>query len=92
MIRSNLPIKGNSGFEPSMKILPRIMKIILVNNSLTRTTLAQVTNLNYARLCKYVVWLEKKSFIEFAIQDGKLTINLTESGREFALKLAHLQH
>lgn len=79
-------------FEPSMKILPRIMKTILENNSLTRTTLAQTANLNYARLCKYVVWLEKKSYVEFVISDGKLTIQLTENGREFALKLARLSH
>lgn len=81
---------GKSDFEPSMKILPRVMRIILENSLLTRTTLAQAANLNYARLCKYVVWLEKKSFIEFAINDGKLTIQLTENGREFALKLARL--
>lgn len=81
-----------SDFEPSMKILPRIMRIILENDSMTRTTLSQVANLNYSRLCKYVVWMEKKSFIEFVISDGKLTIKLTENGREFALKLAHLPH
>ncbi|MEW6044030.1 MAG: winged helix-turn-helix domain-containing protein [Thermoproteota archaeon] len=79
-----------SDFEPSMKILPRIMRIILENESMNRTTLAQATNLNYARLCKYVVWLEKKSFIEFSISNGKLIIKLTECGREFALKLARL--
>lgn len=89
-MRSSNIKKEKSEFEPSMKILPRIMKMILENNSITRTNLAQTTNLNYARLCKYVVWLDQKSFTEFVIEDGKLTIRLTESGREFALRLANL--
>lgn len=91
-MRSDDIEKERLDFEPSMKILLRIMRVILENDIMNRSTLAQAVNLNYARLCKYVVWLEKKSFIEFAIQNGKLTINLTESGREFALKLAHLPH
>lgn len=41
-----------SDFEPSMKILPRIMRIILENESMNRTTLTQAANINYTRLCK----------------------------------------
>lgn len=89
-MRSGNTNKEQDEFEPSMKILPRIMKMILENNSLTRTTLAQAANLNYARLCKYIIWLEQKSFVEFVICDGKLTVHLTDNGRDLALKLAHL--
>lgn len=49
------------GFEPSMKDLSRIMKIMTENGSQNKTCLARDTNLNYGRLAKHIVWLAKRS-------------------------------
>jgi len=49
------------GFEPSIKILSRIMKIMTENGSQNKTCLARDTNLNYGRLAKHIVWLAKRS-------------------------------
>lgn len=87
-MRSGNIKKQKSEFEPSKKLLPRIMQVMLENNSLNRTTLAQATNLNYATLCRYVVWTNQKSLTEFVVVDDKLMVKLTETGREYALKLA----
>lgn len=91
-MRSGNTNKEKTEFEPSKKLLPRIMKVILENNSLNRTSLAQIANLNYATLCKYVIWMEQKSLVEFVILDKKLTIKLTETGRELGTKFrCHIQ-
>ena len=79
-------------FEPSKKLLPRVMKALLEGNHINRTSLAQASNLNYATLCKYVMWLNQKSKVEFVMLEGKLTIKLTESGRELALKLTSIEY
>lgn len=91
-MRSGNTNKEKSDFEPSKKLLPRIMRVMLENNSLNRTSLAQLANLNYATLCKYVIWMEQKSFVEFVILDKKLTIKLTEAGRDLALKMASMPY
>jgi predicted transcriptional regulator len=75
-------------FEPSMKIISRVMKIILEKNSIGRTTLSQAANINYTTLLKHLEWLEKKSLIDFMIEEGKISVRLTTNGREF---ISHLQ-
>jgi len=84
--------ENKQDFEPSKKLLPRIMKALLEGNSPNRTSLAQASNLNYATLCKYVMWLNQKSMVEFVMLEGRLSIKLTESGRDLALKLASIEY
>ncbi|MEM2160420.1 MAG: winged helix-turn-helix domain-containing protein [Candidatus Nitrosotenuis sp.] len=91
-MRSGNIKREKSEFEPSKKLLPRIMQVLLENNSLNRTALAQAANLNYATLCRYVMWLNQKSLVAFAIVDDKFTVTLTEAGRDLALKLASMPY
>jgi predicted transcriptional regulator len=71
-------------FEPSMKTLLRIMKIITKNGSESKTQLSLDTNLNYSRLARHIVWLEKKGLVESKIEDSKINVALTEKGIIFA--------
>ena len=71
-------------FEPSMKTLSRIVKSLLEQDSGGKTQLSLDTNLNYTRLAKHIVWLEKKGLAESKIKDNKISIGLTTNGREFA--------
>ena len=77
-------IRLESEFEPSMRTLSRIVKAMTENGSEGKTQLSLDTNLNYARLAKHIVWLEKKGLVEFKIEDNKINVALTTSGREFA--------
>jgi predicted transcriptional regulator len=74
-------------FEPSVKILLRIMRSIRENNSIGRTALALESNVNYAVLSRYLDWLENKSVIKLVLVGGKANIRMTEKGREFATEL-----
>ncbi len=74
-------------FEPSIKILSRMIKVILENNSIVKTNLSQQANVNYVRLSKHLKWLEKRNLVELVVEDSKIGIMLTESGRKFALTL-----
>lgn len=71
-------------FEPSMKALSRIVAFITENGAEGKTQLSLGTNLNYARLAKHIVWLEKKGLVELIIEDNKINVGLTTNGREFA--------
>jgi predicted transcriptional regulator len=71
-------------FEPSMKTLSRIMKVMTDNGSEGKTSLSLDTNLNYSRLAKHLVWLEKKGFVESTIDKSKINVGLTANGRIFA--------
>jgi predicted transcriptional regulator len=71
-------------FEPSMNTLVRIMKAVTENGSEGKTQLSLHTNLNYARLAKHIVWLEKKGLVESTIKGSKIDIGLTPSGKVFA--------
>ena len=75
------------GFKPSIDILSRIMRVLLENNSVGKTNLSQQANVNYVRLSKHLKWLEKRNLVELVIEDSKICIILTESGRKFALTL-----
>src|SRR3990167_744846 len=77
--------KLGSSFEPSMKTILRIMKTITENGAKGKTQLSLNTNLNYTRLAKHIVWLEKKSLVESTIEDNKINVALTTKGREFVI-------
>ena len=82
--------KSDRGFKPSIDILSRIMKVLLENNSVGKTNLSQKANVNYVRLSKHLKWLEKRNLVELVIEDSKIGIILTESGRKFALTLTDI--
>ena len=71
-------------FEPSMKTLSRIFKTMTDNGPEAKTSLSLDTNLNYARLAKHIVWLEKKGLVESTIDRSKINVGLTAKGRVFA--------
>ncbi|MEK6869904.1 MAG: winged helix-turn-helix domain-containing protein [Thermoproteota archaeon] len=76
--------KLEPSFEPSMKTLSRIMKTITEKGAEGKTQLSLDTKLNYARLAKHIVWLEKKGLAKSTIEDNKINVALTAKGREFA--------
>jgi predicted transcriptional regulator len=75
-------------FEPSMKTLLRIMRTMTKNGPEAKTSLSLDTNLNYARLAKHIVWLEKKGLVESTIDKTKINVGLTKKGRVFASTLS----
>jgi len=77
-------IRLEPDFEPSMKSLLRLMKVMTENGAEDKTKLSLDTNLNYARLTKHVIWLEKKGFVESTVEYGKIIVTLTANGKEFA--------
>ncbi|HET6458164.1 MAG TPA: winged helix-turn-helix domain-containing protein [Nitrosopumilaceae archaeon] len=72
-----------------MKTLMRILKIMVDNGPEVKTSLSLNANLNYARLAKHIVWLQKKGLVESTIKDKKINIGLTENGRIFASTLSY---
>lgn len=76
--------KLESSFDPSMKTLMRIVKFMTEHSSRGKTQLALDTKLNYARLAKHIVWMEKKDLLESTIDDNKVNVALTKTGRDFA--------
>ncbi len=79
--------KLSQNFEPSMKTLSRILKIMVDNGPDAKTSLSLGANLNYARLAKHIVWLEKKGFVKSTVDDSKINVGLSEKGRIFASML-----
>ena len=71
-------------FDPRMKILLRITKIILESGSIGRTLLSQQTRVSYDRVSMHVEWLEKKHLVESILDEHKVKLRLTEKGRQFA--------
>jgi predicted transcriptional regulator len=85
-IIQNKKIEDN--FKPSMKTLSRILKIMVDNGPDAKTSLSLGANLNYARLAKHIVWLEKKGFVKSTVDDSKINVGLSEKGRIFATTLS----
>jgi predicted transcriptional regulator len=75
-------------FKPSIKALSRILRIMTKNGYEGRTCLARDSNLNYSRLAKHIVWLEKKGLVESTIDKSKINVGLTEKGRMFATTIS----
>ncbi len=71
-------------FEPSMKMLLRITKSMIKNGAEGKTSLSLDANLNYARLARHIVWLEKKGLVESTIDKSRIDVGLTKKGRLFA--------
>jgi predicted transcriptional regulator len=71
-------------FEPTMKTLSRIITRMTTNDNKGRTELSVHTNLNYSRLAKHIVWMEKKGLVESKIDESQIKISLTDKGRYFA--------
>ncbi len=92
LMRSGDIEREKQGFEPSKVILPRILKALLERGPIGRTSLATAVNTNYPIVARHLVWLEMKSYVEFLIENSKLIVRLTESGREFALKFASVPY
>lgn len=84
--------KSNSEFKPSMKILSKIMQSILEKNSLGRTSLSQITHTNYQTISRHVEWLKQKSFVDITLDRGKVHVELSSAGRDFALKICSFDH
>jgi predicted transcriptional regulator len=76
--------KSKPDFEPSMKTLSRILKTMTDKGPEAKTSLSLDANLNYTRLAKHIVWLEKKGIVKSTVEGSKINISLTEYGREFA--------
>ncbi len=81
--------KIEPGFEPSMKTLLRIMESMTNNGAEGKTCLARDTNLNYARLAKHIVWLERKGLVESIIDKSKINVGFTAKGKIFASTLSN---
>jgi predicted transcriptional regulator len=71
-------------FEPSMKTLSRIITKIIANGNKGKTELSSNANLNYSRLAKHIVWMEKKGLVESLVDKSKIKVSLTPKGRDFA--------
>ena len=80
--------KIDTKFEPSIKTLTRILNCVENQGPTGKTKLSQKTNLNYTRLAKHVVWLEKKGYVQSIIQQSQINIKLTEKGKEFAKSIS----
>jgi len=81
-IIKNKKIEPN--FEPSMKTLSRILKTITDKGPEAKTILSLDANLQYSRLAKHIVWMEKKGLVESRVDKSKINIGLTEKGKIFA--------
>ncbi len=81
--------KLESDFNPSVKTLTRILNYVEEQGPAPKTKLSHKTNLNYTRLAKHIVWLEKKGYVESLIQDSQIKIKSTEKGKEFAKSLSN---
>ncbi|MEM3169362.1 MAG: hypothetical protein QW838_01145 [Candidatus Nitrosotenuis sp.] len=92
MFKKKKKIENIGEFEPNPKILPKIIKILFEQGQIGRTALSLKTKINYQIISKHVIWLQRKGHIEFEIVGGKLLMKLTESGREFAQKLASIPY
>jgi len=88
-MRKSLDIVRNKklelNFAPSIKTLTGIFKIMMSNIPRYKTSLSIDANMDYTRLAKHIVWLEKKGLIESEIKKPVINFSLTEKGKEFAL-------
>ncbi|MHB8603005.1 MAG: winged helix-turn-helix domain-containing protein [Nitrosotalea sp.] len=74
-------------FEPSMKVLLRIVKTLTDKGPKAKTDLSLDANLNYSRLATHIFWLEKKGFVESKVDKSKISVGLTQKGRIFGTML-----
>jgi len=72
-----------------MKTLLRILKTMTDKGPEAKTSLSVDTKLNYTRLAKHIVWLEKKGLVESTIDKSKINVGLTAKGKIFASTLSN---
>jgi len=77
-------------FKPSMTVLSRIMQTMTEKGAKGRTQISLDANLNYARLAKHIVWLEKKGLAESTVENNKINVVLTENGKTFASTISNI--
>ena len=70
-----------------MKTLSRILKSIIDNGPEARSSLSLDANIQYTRLAKHIVWLEKNGLVESTIDKSQIKVGLTKKGKEFAITL-----
>lgn len=75
-----------------MKIMTRVLQVLLEKNSIQRTDLSELANINYVRLTKHIEWFERKSFVELMVENKKMNVQLTTVGRDFAKKLLNYEN
>lgn len=63
-----------------MKTLLSMLKTMADSGSEGKTSLARDADLNYARLAKHIVWLEKKDLVESTSNESKIKCSLTDKG------------
>ncbi|MFB5605672.1 MAG: winged helix-turn-helix domain-containing protein [Nitrosarchaeum sp.] len=73
-----------SNFEPSLKLIHRIIQCLIKNGPETKTQLSHNSNMNYTRLVKHVMWLEKKGLVELTTDNLKVYLNLTDKGKKYS--------
>ncbi len=88
--KSGLNAESVNVFNPSMKILSRIMSVLMENNAVIKAALLKKANLNHIKLSAHLEWLEQKGLIEYIVVDDKANVTLTNTGREFAKPLVSL--
>jgi predicted transcriptional regulator len=78
-----LTYQSTPDFEPRVKVIHRILKIMSEQVSIQKTKLSLLTNLNYVRLSNTLSWLERKELIKSVIVDNKVHFVLTSNDRLF---------
>lgn len=89
---NGLPLGNDKAdqFDPSPRILNRVLKLLKEESAIGRTRLAQAANVHYAVLLKHLQWMEQRRYIELVLEDGKVMVRLTQKGREFVALLSGL--
>lgn len=64
-----------------------MLKVLLQNDSTTKSALAQEARVNHSRLLDHLDWLEERRIVELIVEKRKVIVRLTKRGREFALIL-----
>ncbi|WP_337862022.1 winged helix-turn-helix domain-containing protein [Nitrososphaera sp.] len=75
-------------FEPSFRVICRILKILLERGAVSKTVLSQAAGINYSRLLRHLDWLDHRQIIELMVERHKVLVRLTRRGKEFALILS----
>ncbi len=76
--------KLEDNFDPSIKTLTGILKIMMSNTPKYKTSLSIDASIDYTRLAKHIVWLEKKGLVKSEIKIPMINVTLTEKGKVFA--------
>lgn len=80
----------DDSFEPSMKMIIRIINSIVHKGTKTKTDLSIDTSLNYTRLVKHVIWMEKKGLVKSVVENSKIKVDLTDKGKLFGMTISEI--